>query len=367
MIGIPQYLLSRQWLISFLVLTVGALIVWFLISRLKRHLLPRLEKTPHAWDATLIEAFYLPAQWLLFFLYLIIACQITIGRFESFHALFQSLAIVKKLGVIAGLYWFLMRYITGVESYLLNKRIDVSRKRDRTSVRAISQLFRVSLVVLTFLVVLQIFGLPITSLLAFGGFGALALSFAAKDTLANFFGGMMIFWDKPFSVGDWVRSPDRNVEGTVEYIGWRLTRIRTFDCRPLYVPNSLFSTISVENPSRMSHRRINTTIGLRYDDATKVEIILNAIEAMLRQHSAIDSDKTLMVNLHEFGASSLNFFIYAFTKTTDWVTFQKVQQDVFLKAIAIITEHGAECAFPTTTLHVPEPVLTDTRGKTDDH
>ena len=249
-----------------------------------------------------------------------------------------------------------MRYIARVETYMLTVRIDVSRKRDRTSVRAVSQLLRVVVVVIFFLIFMQIFGLPITSLLAFGGFGALALSFAAKDTLANFFGGMMIFWDKPFSVGDWVRSPDRDIEGTIDHIGWRLTRIMTFDRRPLYVPNSLFSTILLENPSRMTHRRINATVGLRYDDANKVAGILESIEAMLRDHADIDATQTLMVNLHEFGASSLNFFIYTFTKTTDWVTFQRVQQDVFLKVIAIITEHGAECAFPTTTLHVPEPV-----------
>ena len=79
-------------------------------------------------------------------------------------------------------------------------------------------------------------------------------------------------------MGDWVRSPDRNIEGTVEYIGWRLTRIRTFDKRPLYVPNGTFLTISVENPSRMQHRRIKTNIGLRYDDAKKIPVILTDIE-----------------------------------------------------------------------------------------
>ena len=91
----------------------------------------------------------------------------------------------------------------------------------------------------------------------------------------------MIYLDRPFDVGDWVRSPDKNIEGTVEDIGWRLTRIRTFDKRPLYVPNGTFSTISVENPSRMSNRRIKTNIGLRYDDANKVATIIADIESML--------------------------------------------------------------------------------------
>ena len=365
--AIPDFLLSREWLVSMSVLLLCSIILWLFISRSRNYLLPRLEKTSNSWDATLLEAFYLPARSLVFFLFFVIGCQITIGRFEELQMLGHGLTLLKELGVILALLWFVMRYISRVEEYLLTIRIDITRKRDRTSVRAISQISRVIFVVLIFLLVLQIFGLPITSLLAFGGFGALALSFAAKDTLANFFGGMMIFLDKPFSVGDWVSSPDREIEGTVDHIGWRLTRIRKFDSRPLYVPNSLFSTVSLENPSRMTHRRIKATIGLRYDDANKVAGILESIEAMLRAHNELDTNQTLMVNFFEFGASSLNFFIYTFTKTTDWVTFQRVQQDVFLKAMAIIAEHGAECAFPTTTLHVPEPVLTHTIGKNHDN
>ena len=117
-----------------------------------------------------------------------------------------------------------------------------------------------------------------------------------------------------------------------------------------------FSTVSLENPSRMSNRRIKTTIGLRYDDATKMKTVLSAIEDMLRNHPEIDTRQTLMVNLFEFGPSSLNFFIYTFTKTTDWVKFQAIQQDVFLKIIEIITNHGAEIAFPTRTIQVPEGI-----------
>ena len=103
---------------------------------------------------------------------------------------------------------------------------------------------------------MQALGYSISGVLAFGGIGGIAVGFAAKDLLANFFGGLMIYLDRPFSVGDWIRSPDKNIEGTVEEIGWRLTRIRTFDKRPLYVPNSTFTQISVENPSRMLNRRI---------------------------------------------------------------------------------------------------------------
>ena len=99
----------------------------------------------------------------------------------------------------------------------------------------------------------------------------------------------MIYLDRPFSVGDWVRSPEKEIEGTVEDIGWRLTRIRTFDKRPLYIPNSVFANISVENPSRMTNRRIYETLGIRYSDINSMSQIVSQVKAMLKAHDSIDS------------------------------------------------------------------------------
>lgn len=199
---------------------------------------------------------------------------------------------------------------------------------------------------------LQTIGVSISGILAFGGIGGIAVGFAAKDLLANFFGGLMVYLDRPFSVGDWVRSPDKEIEGTVEHIGWRQTRIRTFDKRPLYIPNATFSLISVENPSRMSHRRIYEKIGIRYDDVDALASIMNDIKAMLKTHQDIDSSQTMIVSFNEFGPSSLDFFVYTFTKTTNWIRFHEVKQDILLKIIDIIASHKAELAFPTQTLKV---------------
>ena len=140
-------------------------------------------------------------------------------------------------------------------------------------------------------------------------------------------------------------------------IGWRLTIIRTFTQRPLYVPNSVFASISLENPSRMLNRRIYETIGVRYDDAAVVEPIVSDVKAMLEAHPEITTERTMMVNFNAFGPSSLDFFIYCFTHTTVWAEYHKIKQDVLLKIHDIIVSHGAEVAFPTTTVHLqpPEP------------
>ena len=223
------------------------------------------------------------------------------------------------------------------------------------------KLLRATVAITGTLLVLQAFGVSVSGVLAFGGIGGIAIGFAARDLLANFFGALMIFLDRPFSVGDWVRSPDRDIEGTVEDIGWRLTRIRTFDKRPLYLPNSVFSSLAVENPSRMYNRRIYETIGLRYNDIGMMENIVGAVRTMLQNHHDIDQQQVLMVNFVTFGPSSVDFFIYTFTKTVDWQTYHQVKQDVLLKIANIIDQHDAEIAFPTRTLHVhPEPPVENT-------
>lgn len=349
--SILNFLSAHALLVKLAAVLVGALFLHWLVSFIFARLHPRLEKTKHVWDHTLLKALQTP---LVYFIWIIVLTLLVPMVLNFAHSSFD---LMRQIFIVVFLFWFMMRYIRFVEQRVISKPELASDKRERTNIRAITQVLRIVVFILAVLGLMQIFKLPITTLLAFGSVGGLAVGFAAKDTIANFFGGMMIFWDKPFEVGDWIKSPDRNIEGTVENIGWRLTRIHTFDKRPLYVPNGLFSTISVENPSRMTNRRIKTTIGLRYDDATKIEHILKDIEDMLRNHPEIDTNQTLMVNLIEFGASSLNFFIYTFTKTTNWVKFQAIQQDVFLKTIAIITEHGAECAFPTSTTHIPDGLV----------
>ncbi|MCH9610793.1 MAG: hypothetical protein S4CHLAM81_00880 [Chlamydiales bacterium] len=256
---------------------------------------------------------------------------------------------LKKIAIVAAVAWFFLRAARNVELNFAK-----SDKVDRTTRDAIGKIARLSIFITALLVGMQSLGINTSGILAVGGMGTIAVGFASKDLLANFFGAIMVYWDRPFKVGDWIRSPDKNIEGTVEEIGWRLTRIRTFDKRPLYVPNSTFSTISVENPSRMSNRRIKEFIGVRYSDIKVLPQIVADIKQMLIDDERIDKKMTLIVNLNNFSPSSLDIMVYTFTKTTKWVLFHEIKQDVLLKIAEIIENHGAEIAFPTQTLHIGE-------------
>ena len=265
---------------------------------------------------------------------------------------FGYVPVLRDVGIMLCIAWFFLRLISDASDNYVKIRQIEGEEVDRTTVDALSKLGRLMVVISTALVVMQTMGLSIGGLLAAGGIGGFALGFAAKDLLANFFGGLTIYLDRPFDVGDWIRSPDKDIEGTVEFISWRHTRIRRFNKNPIYVPNSVFTTIVVENPSRMSNRRINETIGLRYEDIGVVAVIVEDIKQMLIAHPDIDSSQTLIVNFKTFNASSLDIMVYTFTHTVVWVEFHAVKQDVLLKIAEIIARHDAEIAFPTRTLHI---------------
>ena len=337
----------------------AALVANLLIQRSLKGLSSQLKKTATPWDDALIEAASRPIAWCMA-LYGISFAVHVLEQGNEFSSFLSRLDELRDIAVLALIGWFLVRFIMKIEGIL----VDTSHY-DKTTVIAITRLLRATVMITFALFVLQALGYSVEGVMAFGGLGGIAIGFAAQDLLANFFGGLMVYLDRPFSVGDWVRSPDRNIEGTVEHIGWRLTVIRTFDKRPLYVPNSVFAKIAIENPSRMSNRRIYETMGIRYDDVKKVEVIVAEVKAMLQGHDAIDNNKTLIVNFNAFASSSLDFFIYTFTKTTDWIEFHAIKQDVLLKVIAIVEAHGAEMAFPTSTLQlqsVPEEMQGNVSG-----
>ncbi len=354
--GVSEAVFRAVLIVLTLVFLTG--IISFIAGKVLVKIEVQVEKTQNLWDDTLLHAANKPVKFFIWVIGLSLAAEVTQSYFgKDFFQFFDPL---RKIGVIYSLCWFLVRFVSGAEKVVVAPD-KMKQPMDQTTVSAIAKLSRASVVIIGILVALQTFGFSVSGVLAFGGIGGIAVGFAAKDLLANFFGGLMVYLDRPFSVGDWVRSPDQNIEGTVENIGWRTTRIRTFDKRPIYVPNSTFTNITVENPSRMSHRRIYETIGVRYEDGLKVESILVKVKAMLLAHDGIDTSQTLMVNFNAFNASSLDFFIYTFTKTTNWIKFHEVKQDILLKVMTIIDEEGAEIAFPTRTLHhVGAPVLPPT-------
>lgn len=342
--------LSSSWLPETLFVVVGVVLLIILSGKLLLHVERATSQTETVWDDALIHAVKRPLTVMLWVIGLAHVAGI-LDRETGIHALDYAQP-ARSVGVVACLAWFLIRMINNAASSLLKRPRPDGEALDRTTVEAMSKLGRVTVLIIAALVILQTLGFSISGVLAFGGIGGIAIGFAAKDLLANFFGGLMIYMDRPFAVGEWIRSPDKDIEGTVEHIGWRQTHIRAFNKNPIYVPNALFTTIVVENPTRMSHRRIKEFIGIRYQDIGKMAAITADVKAMLIAHPDIDNDATMIVNFTTFSASSIDFMVYTFTSITNWVRFQEVKQDVLLRIAAVIASHDAEIAFPTRTLHI---------------
>jgi MscS family membrane protein len=342
------------WIAQVFLVVLAALVLDLAQRAVLARLARSLKATENLWDDAVVDALRRPLSVLIWVVGIAFAAQIAARVSEA--PIFAAVGPVRDVGVIVAITWFLVRVVHRVEHNLVHLGEAKGQAPDRLSIAAIGRLVRISVLITAALVALQTLGYSVSGVLAFGGVGGIAVGFAARDLLANFFGGLMIYLDRPFTVGDWVRSPDREIEGTVEEIGWRLTRIRTFDKRPLYIPNAAFTSIAVENPSRMSHRRIYETVGIRYDDAAQMQAITADVKAMLEGHPEIDTDQLIMVNFTSFGPSSLDFFVYCFTRTTVWAEYHRVKQDVLLKIEGIIAGHGAEIAFPTRTVHLPDQV-----------
>jgi MscS family membrane protein len=335
------------WVQVFIIVFL-ALLLDFIQRRILKGLKKRLERTHNPWDDALLDALTAPISLMIWVVGIALA-----AAFLELETRLVYDAIT--LALIVSVAWFLIRLITNMQANLIEIAKAAEDDEDRWdphTVDAIGRLVRLSVVITATLISLQHIGVNISAVLAFGGIGGIAIGFAAKDMLANFFGGLLLYLDHPFRAGDWIRSPDRSIEGTVEHIGWRITRIRTFDKRPLYVPNSIFTTIAIENPSRMDNRRIKETIGIRYSDIGQMDAITKDVESMLKNHPEIDTRQILMVYFNSFGPSSVDFFVYTFTKTRKWKFFHEVKHDILIKISNIITAHGAEIAFPTSTLHI---------------
>ncbi len=345
---------DNAWVVQAFLIVFIALLCNLIVRLGLRRLREKFKATPNLWDDAIVLATQGPATLLVWVIGFTFAADIVHAATKA--PIFNAIESIRQIGVISAITWFLLRLVRFLQRNIVVRTKSTGKPIDIATTDAVGKLLRASILITAGLVALQTLGFSISGILAFGGIGGIALGFAAKDLLANFFGGLMLYLDRPFAVGDWVRSPDREIEGTVEDIGWRLTRIRSFDMRPIYIPNGVFSTMAIINPSRMTHRQIYETIGIRYCDADKMAAIVAEVRAMLDTHADIDHTQTTIVNFNAFAPSSLDFFIYAYTHTTSWVKFHEIKQDILLKINHIITAHHAEIAFPTSTIHVPQAV-----------
>lgn len=206
--------------------------------------------------------------------------------------------------------------------------------------------------IIGFVFILNAMKIDVTSVLTGLSIGGLAFAFAAQDTIKNLFGSFTIFMDRPFQVGDWIVAGDIN--GTVEEVGFRSTRIRTFSNSVLYVANGNLANMVIDNMGVRVYRRYSTTLGVTYDTPPElIEAFIKGLRQIIMEHPDTRKDY-FQVYLNDFAGSSLNILFYSFFTVNDWGLELRARHELMINILKLANELGVRFAFPTQTIHVED-------------
>lgn len=338
-------------------LAIGVFLLALLLKRVFAHLFAKIafpfaEKTDTIYDDLFLEAIKKPLELLFVIGGIFIGVQILQLPTEPVTARNFAHGVFKLL-IIVDIAWAAYNLVELVEVYLSQWVSNTESELDDHLLPFVRKFLRVSVILVAALLVIQNLGFSIAGLVASLGIGGLAVALAAKDTLANVFGSIMIIIDRPFHIGDVIRYGD--VEGKVEEVGFRSTKIRTADKSLVSVPNSVVTNVAVNNLSRMTSRRVRFTLGLTYN--TKPEQMRQAVEkirALLANYEGIDQDG-LLVHFTDFGASSLDILVQYYTTTTAWTEHLPIREEISLRIMTILDELKLELAFPSRTVYLQSP------------
>ncbi len=304
------------------------------------------KRTKNGVDDKILEVLKKPVD----FFFIILGLHFAMNYVSMPEGLEDFMRNMIRSGFAISVFWGLLNIITPL-SHIIHKFTEkFGRELSDDIAKFLIKALRFIIIAIAIVTVFQEWGYNISGFLASLGLVGMAFALAAKDTAANLFGSLVIFTDRPFKVGDWVKTPD--VEGTIEEIGIRSTRIRTFAQALVTVPNAILANSAILNWSQMGKRRIKLNLGLTYS-TTKEQIvnIVDEIRDMLNNHPDIHKD-LIMVHFNEYNNSSLDIFCYFFTTTTVWAEYLQVREDIHLKIMDIVEKNGASFAFPSRSIYI---------------
>lgn len=344
----PIPMADRLWFFEIIVGILVLIAVNYLFKKIVKHIRQRSITISLDWREKIDQILYLPFHILLWVLGITLVVDVLARRFD--FSFFESyIDDFRSTGFVLCVAWVLLRWKTVAQKDFVNKD-HPSLKVDAGFIHVVGKIISISIIVIALMIILQVWGLDIAPLIAFGGIGAAAMGFAAKDVLANFFGGMMIHINRPFMVGDFIYLPDLRVEGYVEDIGWNLTTVRDKEKRPVYLPNSTFTHAQVVNGARMTHRRIEEKIGVRFEDFTKIPGLVENIKQAITDHPHIDTHLPVLVVFNGFGQFTLDLYVDVYTLQTRYDQFLQTKHEVLMIIYKELQKAGAQMPTPIVTV-----------------
>jgi len=356
-------------LITHLLIVIVILALTGLARKIITAVVPRVvhrltRRTETDWDDRIVAALQPPARLLVTLIGLwsaLIVLELPQSIQDSLSLLMNSLvafsifwAIYRLVEPAVDIFWVLTRRTmreTGLPS-LLDEQLSL----------VIKQIGRALVIILGFATIVDAWGYNIAGLVAGLGIGGLAVALAAQDTVENLIGYFLILADEPFQVGDFIVF--NGIKGTVETLGFRSTRIRMPDQGLVTVPNNTIMQASITNWSRLEKRRLDMTLGLEYGSSPEqILAVVQAIREMLKSHERVEAD-SVVVQFVNFNDSWLDILIIGFVNTPAWADFQATRQDINLKIMQLLDEHGVSIAFPSQKLYVQAIEAHEAAGKT---
>lgn len=334
-----------QWIGIFLILFAGIVIQWLLQVTFNKTVAKKLklnkdgEANRKFRSVTILS---ISLSWYLLFPFLGIDKEVVtiLTNAAAIMAMVSALFVVSKI-------------LDFSKEILMNKAEETDNKIDDVLIPMFHKLIKLATYLVGIVLIASNIGINVASLLAGIGLAGMAIALAAKDTVENLFGSITVLLDKPFEVGDWVVI--NGVEGTVEQIGLRSSRIRTFYCSQVNVPNSTLIQATVDNYGRRNYRRIKTMLSLTYDTPPdKIEAFCEGIRELIRNHPYTRKD-TYQVYFNNFNAASLDVLLYCFLDTSDWAIELREKQRLYLDIIRLAGRLEVEFAYPTQTIHMANP------------
>ena len=305
-----------------------------------------VKKSQSTLDDNVLEVIQKPIAWGM----IILGFNVSFTFMKFSISFSQTISSTMDTLVIILIGWLLYRIIKLFEGS--NELISRRFKTDNgvTLAKLFLSILKAIVIILTGINILSTWGVNITGFVASLGLVGMAFALAAKDTASNFFGSMVLFTDQPFKVGDWIKTPE--VEGTIETIGVRSTKVRTFARALVSVPNGNLANTAILNWSEMNKRQIKMTLGLTYNTtSSQMRTILEEMRTLLKNDEDVHQE-TIFIHFTEFQDSALGIFCYFFTKTTDWGEYMAVRERLNLELMEIVEKNGAAFAFPSQSLYV---------------
>jgi len=335
-----------QYLAVFIWLLIGVILRKIFEFVLDNYIRRITDKTKFTWDDDLLDGVERPSG----FIFLMTFFLISYTNLQLSVTVNLYLSTIFEVAISVGFVWLFYNLADVFAKYLTVITSKTDNKLDDQLVPLIRKTLRFFIVVMGVILVLQNNGYNVASLIAGLGIGGLAVALAAKDTLANFFGSITIFADRPFKIGDWIVVG--NVEGTVEEVGFRTTRVRTFYNSLVSVPNSQVATTDIDNYGMRQYRRLKTVLNLTYSTTPEqMEAFVEGLKAIVKANKNFRQD-FYEIHFNSFGAHSLDVLVYVFFDVPDWSTELQQRHNFLLEVLRLAKEVGVEFAFPTQTLHV---------------